>query len=213
MERARRFRSFWEQNPDEDDQLKRQWLALERAARSPDHLLTLFLVMPDKAERNPFPLLTGVRKQGSRDVSVAEERQRYGELATQARDIRAFLFSGAHRNFRNLLSDAAATGGKAHEEAIKFRASSSDLRLALFHLEKLLKLVDPAAKYPCGQPDGEDAAKQAYVSVVAALNSRLSKPRYAALAYIAQVNNPLTPVTSDALRKAWDRNADKNTTK
>jgi len=213
IERARRFRSFWEQNPDEDDQLKRQWLALERAARSPDHLLTLFLVMPDKAERNPFPLLTGIRKHGTRDLSVAEERQRYGELATQARDIRTFLFSGAHKNFRNLLSDAAATGGEAHEEAIKFRASSSDLRLALFHLEKLLQLVDPSAKYPYGQPDSADAAIQAYVAVMAALNSHLSKPRHAALAYIAQINNPLTPVTSDALRKAWDRSADKNARK
>lgn len=123
MERARRFRSFWEKNPDEDDQLKRQWLALERAARSPDQLLTLFLVMPDKAERNPFPLLTGVRKRGSRDLSVGEERQRCGELAIQARGIRTFLYSGAHNNFRNLLSDAAATGGEAHEEAVKFRAS------------------------------------------------------------------------------------------
>ncbi len=205
MERARRFRSFWEKNPNEDDQLKRQWLALERAARSPDHLLTLFLVMPDKAERNPFPLLTGVRKQGPHELLVAEERRRYGELANQARDLRTFLFSGAHSNFRNLLSDATATGGEAHEEAIKFRASSGDLRMALLHLEKLLKLVDPAAKYPYGQPDGEDAAAQAYVAVVASLNAHLSKPRHAALAYIAQINNPLTPVTSDALRKAWDR--------
>ncbi|WP_176322717.1 hypothetical protein [Burkholderia vietnamiensis] len=205
IERARRFRAFWEKNPDEDDQLKRQWLALKRAARSPDHLLTLFLVMPDKAERNPFPLVTGARKRGSLDLSVAEERQRYGELANQARDIRIFLFSGAHNNFRNLLSDATATGGEAYEEAVKFRASSGDLRTALFHLEKLLKLVDPAAKYPYGQPDGADAAVQAYVAVLASLNSHLSKPRHAALAYLAQINNPLTPVTSDALRKAWDR--------
>ncbi|HEM7884002.1 hypothetical protein [Burkholderia cenocepacia] len=210
MERARRFRSFWEQTPDEDDQLKRQWLALERAARSPDHLLTLFLVMPDKAERNPFPLVTGVRKRGLHDISVAEERRRYSEVASQVHDIRTFLYSGAHRNFRNLLSDATATGGKAYEEAIKFRASSGDLRLALFHLEKLLELVDPAAKYPYGQPDGADAAIQAYVAVVAALNSHLSKPRHAALAYITRINNPRTPVTSDALRKAWDRSADKN---
>lgn len=213
MERARRFRTFWEKNPDEDDQLKRQWLALERAARSPDQLLALFLVMPDKAERNPFPLLTGVRKRGSRDLSVAEERQRYGELAIQARDIRTFLYSGAHNNFRNLLNDAAATGGEAHEEAVQFRAASGDLRMALLHLEKLLKFVDPAAKYPYGQPDGVDAAAQAYVAVVASLNSHLSKPRHAALAYIVQVNNPLMPVTSDALRKAWDRNADKNAEK
>ncbi|VWD12651.1 hypothetical protein BCO18442_03327 [Burkholderia contaminans] len=205
VERARRFRSFWEENPDEDDQLKRQWLSLERAARSPDRLLTLFLVMPDKAERNPFPLLTGARKRGSRDLSVAEERQSYSDLAIQARDIRTFLFSDAHKNFRNLLRDAAATGGEAHEEAVKFRASSSDLRMTLFHLERLLNLVDPAAKYPYGQPDGADAAIQAYVAVVASLNSHLSKPRHAALAYIAQINNPLTPVTSDALRKAWDR--------
>ncbi|WP_175872679.1 hypothetical protein [Burkholderia sp. BCC0397] len=205
VERARRFRSFWEKNPDEDDQLKRQWLALERAAHSPDRLLTLFLVMPDNAERNPFPLLTGARKRGSRDLSVAEERQIYSDLAIQVRDIRTFLFSGAHKNFRNLLRDAVATGGDAHEEAVKFRASSSDLRMALFHLERLLDLIDPAAKYPYGQPDGADAAIQAYVAVVASLNSHLSKPRHAALAYIAQVNNPLTPVTSDALRKAWDR--------
>ncbi|MDN7906234.1 hypothetical protein QZM18_19240 [Burkholderia diffusa] len=210
MERARRFRSFWEQNPDEDDQLKRQWLALERAARSPDHLLTLFLVMPDKAERTPYPLLTGVRKQGTRDLSAAEERQRYIELATQARDIRTFLFSGAHRNFRNLLSDAAATGGEAHEEAIKLRASSSELRVALFHLERLLNLADPAAKYLTGKPGAPDAA---YVAVLASLNSHLTAPKHAAIAYIARVNNPHNPVTRGALGAAWQDHANQNTLK
>ncbi|WP_175656504.1 hypothetical protein [Burkholderia ambifaria] len=210
IERARRFRSFWEQNPDEDDQLKRQWLSLERAARSPDHLLTLFLVMPDKAERNPFPLVTGFRKRGSLDVSVAEERQRYDQLATQARDIHTFLFKDAQRNFRNLLRDAAATGGGAHEEAVKFRASSSDLRMALFHLGKLLELADPAAKYLSRQPGSSTAARKTYVAVVASLNGYLSTPQDAALAYLVRVNNPSVPVTGDALRKVRERSADKN---
>ncbi|WP_186214372.1 hypothetical protein [Burkholderia gladioli] len=211
IERGRRFRSFWESHPKEDDQLRRQWKILEKSAISEDQLLALFLGMPDTALRNPFPLLTGLRKRGSLDLSVDDERKNYQKLAKQVHDIRTFLHSKGGENFRNLLSDARATGGEASREAAAFRASTGNLRATLFHLENVLKLVDPAAKYPSGQPDSPDAASHAYVAVVASLSSHLTEPKHAAIAYIAQINNPLTPVTRDALRKAWERNADTNT--
>ncbi|MFP3503267.1 hypothetical protein [Burkholderia sp. SIMBA_062] len=205
IERGRRFRSFWEAHPEEDDQLRRRWRTLEKFSVSEEQLLALFLVLPDTAQRNPFPLLTGVRKHGTKDISVKYERKRYHELAGQVHEIRTFLFSGGANNFRNLLSDASATGGEAAKEAQAFQASNSTLRAALFHLEKLLTLADPAAKYPYGQPDSHDAATQAYVAVLASLNSRLTAPQHAAIAYIAQINNPLTEVTNTALGAAWKK--------
>ncbi|MFP3499029.1 hypothetical protein SB759_32975, partial [Pseudomonas sp. SIMBA_059] len=77
IERGRRFRSFWEAHPEEDDQLRRRWRTLEKFSVSEEQLLALFLVLPDTAQRNPFPLLTGVRKHGTKDISVKYERKRY----------------------------------------------------------------------------------------------------------------------------------------
>ncbi|WP_152554252.1 hypothetical protein [Burkholderia sp. A1] len=203
IERGRRFRSFWERHPEEDDQLRRQWRILEKFAISEDHLLTLFLTTPDTAQRNPFPLLTGIRKHGTKDISFKEERKQYKKLAKKTCEIRTFLFSSGADNFRNLLSDASATGGDAAKEAQAFQASNGHLRMALFHLEKMLLLADPAAKYPYGQPDSPDAATQAYVAVLASLNSHLTSPQHSAIAYLAQVNNPLTAVTNAALGAAF----------
>lgn len=213
MLRARRFRAFWVKHPDEDDALARHWKALKQAALSEDALINLFLVMPDAAMRNPFPAATGIRSNGPREMSVREERESYAVNAKHAEALRRFLFSDSCRRLRYLLSDAVATGGEALDHATKFQATNGQLRAALVHLERLLSLADPAAKYPYGQPDGPDAASQAYVAVVASLNRYLSKPKHAALAYVAQVNNPGASLTSAALGKAWSRSADKNSEK
>lgn len=213
MLRARRFRAFWAEHPGEDDALARHWKALKQAALSEDALINLFLLMPDAAMRNPFSALTGIRRNGSRETSVEEERASYAANAKHVEALRQFLFTDGCQGLRHLLSDAAVTGGEAMDRASKFQEVNGHLREALIHLEKLLRLADPAAKYPYGQPDSPDAASQAYVAIVASLNRYLSNPKHAALAYLAQVNNPGARLTSSAIGKAWSRSADKSAEK
>lgn len=213
MQRARRFREFWENRPEEDTNIKRHWSALTRAAVSPEKLQSLFLVMPDKAMRNQFPAVYTTRKVRSADAPVAVIRKEYAELAKHAQALRTFLVDNDFNGLRALLSDAQATGGDALKRASQLQASKGDLPGTLRCLEELFKLVDPAAKFPYGKPDAQDAPQQAYISAIAELNRYLSKPQHAALAYVAQINYPSNPVSSDAIRKVWERNADKNSRK
>jgi hypothetical protein len=244
LERARRFRLYWEKNPD-DEKPGKHWRKLEAAAGSTDGsrdeaLIAMFLAWPDTAMRQPYAHLYGERKKGRLVLTVEDERENYRGLADSAKKLSDFLRPGQEPNhfenptgdarksdadaltegteftvkldffgsgqeqkhFKNLLRDAQASGGDAQTAAIEFMAKMGNFRESLLQLERVLRLVDPAAKYPTGQPGEKSEGKSSYIAALAALNQYLEKSKCTAIAYLAAINNPDVPVKATAITKA-----------
>lgn len=199
--RARRFRTYWEQNPDTEKILFRNWRALGKNAVSDEKLLTLFLTLPDGLTSQPYENLFGKRK-----LKPKAEANLYKSMQDMVSEVIKFVSPhGPH--LMNFYRDAQATGGQALTALSEFRLVDSRLVAALMRLNETLALIDPAAKYKVGQPDADDADKQIYIFGLASKNRHLTKPQHAALAYLGAVNFPDFPVSAAAVRMAWARNA------
>lgn len=210
LERARRFRLYWEKNPD-DEKPGKHWRELEATAVSADGsrddaLIAMFLTWPDTAKRQPYAAIYGERKKGRLVLTVEHERKHYQGLSEAAKKLSDFLCPGQESNhFKNLLRDAQASGGDAQTAAIEFMAKMGNFRQSLLQLERALRLVDPAAKYPTGQPDGEGAEERSYTAALAVLNQYLERSKWTALADLAAINNPNISLKPTAIKQAWTR--------
>ncbi|MGA3845978.1 hypothetical protein ACI2UC_20365 [Ralstonia nicotianae] len=202
FDRAKRFERAWRDSPDAAEKLLRAWRTLERAAVNEDALLTLFIVMPDAPDDEPFPLIFG-----RRNIDAKEEKDRYMEMRGHAVALAEFLGS---RNWRHLASDCGATGGEALGHYSKFRNLSAGIVPALRTLAKALEHADPSAKLINKQATAGNRAEQNYLRQLAELNSYLCSPKHAALSYIAAVNCPDHPIDSNRIQKIWKEREEKN---
>lgn len=201
FDRAERFERAWRVSPEAANRLQKAWLTLEREALNEDALLTLFIVMPDAPDDEPFPLVFG-----RRNVDAKEEKDRYTEMRGHAVALAEFLGS---RAWNHLASDCGATGSEALWYYIKFRNSSVGIVPALRALASALEHVDPTAKLLNKQATASNRAEQNYLRQIAGLNRYLSRPKHAALSYIAAVNCPDHPVDSNRIQKIWNACEDK----
>ncbi|WP_050470635.1 hypothetical protein [Herbaspirillum chlorophenolicum] len=210
IDRARRFRSYWEGNPDADT-VSKNWKKLkENVVNQEDALVGVFLVWPDQPKRQPYDALYGGRKIGMLELTVDQERAAYKSLGDDAERLAKFLKGGQVPSFQHLLEDAGATGGDAAKKAAMFQNLTTNPVITLMLLADVLRSADPGAKYPSRQPDGSNAPMSSYVVQLAELNRKFIKDQSTAIANLANVNNPDAPVKADAIRKAWARLKDKN---
>lgn len=204
--RARRFRKYWECSDEKAAAVWKAWANIEKAAKSEDDLLNLFLVMPDQPALYPFEAIYGERHK-----YPDAEADYYKTCLSSVQTIESLL--NPHRpQYLQLLQDATATP-EAREACFRFRELDSQLLQGLGALRHLLEVIDPAAKIPTKHWKSPNAALHNYILLVASLNRYLrpDTPKHSALAVLANVNCPSEPITADQIRKAWIRGADKRT--
>ncbi len=218
--RLKRFTQYYEKHSAEAEKILRAWRAIEKNSRSEQELITLFMVMPDKPDSQPYSALYGRRK-----VGPDAERNRYVKCLRHVRAIEQFCspHGKAHQQFyRQFLVDActdqrkvidARTGEKkmAIDVAREFLEVEPHFLIGLRKLESLLEVLDPGAKYETRHPDSPNAALHTYIYLMASLNRYLERPQHAALALLAGINCPESRITADAIRKSWQRQTDKST--
>lgn len=207
--RARRFREYWEKNPDREQEIFRHWGTLEKSIKSQGLLKRLFMALPDKPHYRPYSLIEGIRrhKKTGHPLTVAEEKIEYKKAADNLAAVLEFLSLKENR-YIFFMRDAKATGGDADYHAD--RANIFETMRSLGHLEQALRLIDPAAKHPISQPDAESAPMTHYVFELSRLNRFLVTPRHAAIAALANINNLDYSVTTEAIKKRWARGEDKD---
>lgn len=206
MYRARyqRFIEYWSRDDASAKEVEKNWRIIQSAAKSDDDLVSLFLLMPDRPEAQPFTAIYGRRA-----VDPGEERRRYDKDLDSVRAV-IKIISPSSKRFDELMRDGGATD-EAVSEASKLRSHNlAEVMSALRSLERLLEKVDPAAKIPTPHwANEESASKKNYVILCASLNRYLAKPKHAALAFLANVNCPDVSINDQQVRDAWRHGAGK----
>ncbi len=187
-----------------------------------ERLFELFLLFPDAPAAQPYVAIYGRRavymqheipdSSGrhvytlAREISPAEERKTYREHADTDGATLKKIYRG--RVMKHLLADAQATGGEVHDMAIRYRQKCGDFDSSLPLLRGLLLAVKPEAKSPTSHTEAEAGAMTNYRILLGELNRFLSKPKPAAIAFLANINCPMAPVDGDTIRKSWQRRSD-----
>lgn len=203
VQRARRFVDHWRANPD-DESAAKAWAKVAESAPSDDSLISFFASFPDQLTMQPFAAMFG-----HRSIDPGAEMGRYAKRLEQVRGVLELLGTPAQRpEFSQLLSDAAATpqGKKAVSE---FLAVYPGIVRGLRGLANVLDVVDPFAKVPTAHWKSPVADRKIYVGLVSSLSRHLTKPQWAAISRLANVNLPKGKVSADDLRKHSGRSADK----
>lgn len=184
-----------------ETKLNRALLALARSPRNEvaDPRVSIFLGLPDEPDDQPF---TGL-SYGRRTLDPRSIKEKYEELAASVDRLRDF-FSGAD-SLHQLLADQGENEHAKSASPLYQAGAGSHLRRNLNWLSSAFKGADPHQWSPTNQPLAKDAKKQTYVKLIADLNRYLIQPKHAALAALANANNPACPVAADQLRKAWER--------
>jgi hypothetical protein len=208
VERAERFLDFAKQSFENAEKLRKAWSVIEKAANpNNDALVTLFIVMPDRPEYQPFSAIYG-----KRSIPPDAEQERYNDDLKCVRQI-IDLLNPHKKRYLNLLRDSSASP-EAQRACFEFSPVERDVLSGLRKLQKVLEVVDPKAKIPTKHwVNEEDAALKNYVLLVASLNRYLVKPKHAALTMLANINclGEDIAISADQVQKAWGRGADKRT--
>lgn len=213
-ERRQRFANYAGASFEQEQELASAWHAVEKAAASDNALLTLFYIFPDAPDVQPFRAVYGRRR-----LNASDEKAAYVELRAHVAALVEFLTAPDEARtiprgrILQLLADCE--GGPAAAAAQTFWKHLPPVPATLAWLRPLidaLEQVDPSAKYLTTQTASPDAARKSYTIELARLNRYLVTPQHAALATLAtlaRINYPPCPVNPEALRKAWNRSADK----
>lgn len=189
-----RLEKFAKVSFENEESLNSAWKALDKAKKSDDDILSLFLTWPRQPTTQPFCAIYG-----KRDIEHHAEEAFYCNSSDKVNDVLALLGTDA---LRKLLSDIPA------DSAALARYRDMDRLKTIQGLNALRDLLNEAApkdKYITSQPFSFNAAKQTYTILLAGLNKYLTRAQWAALATIANANCESCTVTNDDLRKAWGR--------
>lgn len=201
-ERYQRFVQYWKRDYASMEEVEKNWRIIQSVAKSDSDLVSLFMLMPDRPEAQPFTAIYG-----RRTVDPGEENRRYVKDLDSVRAAINIIRPG--KRFDELMRDASATD-EALSEAAKLRAHNlTKVMSALRSLERLLEKVDSSAKSLTHHWASESAAMKNYAILCAGLNRYLAKPKHAALAFLANVNCPDVSINAQQIRDAWRHSAGK----
>lgn len=189
-ERINRFADY----SSDTELLACSWKTIADNAKSDDDLVSLFMVMPDGPVSQPFTAIYGCRV-----IDPGEEKRRYDELLEYAKAINGLR---KQQRLREFIADAVSTE-QCHERLNAFREAEVCFFDGLRKLISVLEVIDPAAKVPTAHWASEGVGKKNYVILLAGLNKYLGKPKWKALANLANINCSSATVSADALAKAW----------
>ena len=193
--RAKRLRQYAYASFENSERLGKAWNTLEESAKDKESLVSMFLLWPDIPVVQPYTAFYGKRA-----VDHGEEKERYQKLSDKVSDVIALLRpEPLCQLLADIPGDEAGWSAIRSYNAMNFGAT----RTGLAAIRRLLDAADPKNKYLTKQPYSSDAAFQTYIIQLAQLNRYLKKPRYQAIATIANANYSPRSVTADAIRKIY----------